>query len=161
MASTTELIDASPAPVAGFFFSTLIAPFPPPVRRDGNRPQAVSRTEYAAHPRGVRLGSCAEMLSWSKSRPQRIRRPSSPASVVARPRSNSRWESLIPILRRSTPRIVSYRGKSIFAFQCAVTISHSIEFTPNMHVADFIVNKSPNDALRRSIIFDRTSPLHR
>ena len=56
-ASTTELIDASPAPVAGFFFSTLIAPFPPPVRRDGNRPQAVSRTEYAAHPRGVRLGS--------------------------------------------------------------------------------------------------------
>jgi hypothetical protein len=28
-------------------------------------------------------------------------------------------------------------------------------------VADFVANKSPNSMLRRSIIFDRASPLHR
>jgi len=30
-----------------------------------------------------------------------------------------------------------------------------------MHMADFVGNKSPNSMLRRNIIFDRASPLHR
>jgi hypothetical protein len=39
-------------------------------------------------PCDFRKGSCAEMLSWSKSRPQYIRRLSLPVSIDARPRSN-------------------------------------------------------------------------
>jgi hypothetical protein len=59
------------------------------------------------------------------------------------------------------PHAPSHYEKSIFRFQCTLTISHSIEFTPNMHVAEFIANKLPSTMLRRSIIFDRASPLHR
>jgi hypothetical protein len=63
--------------------------------------------------------------------------------------------------QRQASHALSYRGKSIFAFQCTLTISHSIEFTPNRHVADFIANKLPSTMLRRSIISDRANPLHR